>query len=59
MSTEKPKEHEDVADKRQGGNLETKGASKMPLSERAEKNDAQEQPSGEKVTSSGEVDKKA
>jgi len=47
MSTENPKEHQDVADKRQGGNLETKGASKMPPSERAEKNDVPEQPSGE------------
>lgn len=62
MSTENPKEHQDTADERQGGNLETKGASqaeqrqggnletkgasKVSPSERAEKSDAQEPPSG-------------
>lgn len=56
MSTENEKEHQDVTDKRQGGNLETKGASKMPPSERAEKNDAAERPSGEGQPSSGEVE---
>lgn len=64
MSTENPKEHQDEtadqrqggnletkgaskADQRQGGNLETKGASKVPPSGHAEKSDAQGQPSDE------------
>lgn len=42
MSTENPKEHQDeTTDERQGGNLETKGASQAPPSEPAEKSDAQ------------------
>lgn len=63
MTTENPKEHQDTADERQGGNLETKGAShaeqrqggnletkgasKTSPSERAEKSDAPKPPSDE------------
>ncbi len=73
MSTENPKEHQDniadkrqggnletkgasQADQRQGGNLETKGASQVSPSGRAEQSDAPERPSGEGRPSSGEVE---
>lgn len=44
------------ADTRQGGNLETKGASQVPPSGRAEKSEAPERPSGEEPPSSGEAE---
>ena len=44
------------ADQRQGGNLETKGASQVPPAGRAEKSDGAPRPSGEGRPSSGEVE---
>lgn len=47
MSSRDPKEQENQkADQRQGGNLETKGASKASPSERAEKSDSPESGAG-------------
>jgi hypothetical protein len=55
MSTQDPKEQENQkADKRQGGNVETKGASKAPPSgDRDEQSDA-----GEGQPATGEAEKK-